>query len=65
MLNLSISEYVSSLNYKHLKNMDKKKEKSLPGVEVNIATDDKVTPKMVREETRELNNNPRNNEIDE
>ncbi len=45
--------------------MDKKKEKSLPGVEVNIATDDKVTPKMVREETRELNNNPRNNEIDE
>ncbi len=45
--------------------MDKKKESELRGVDVNIATDDKNTPKMVKDDVRELNNNPRNNDMDE
>ncbi len=51
-------------NPKKSKNMDKKKATDYRGVDVNIATDDKDTPKMVKEDTKELNNNPRNNEID-
>lgn len=30
-----------------------------PGIAVDIADDEKVTKKMVEEETKELNNNPR------
>lgn len=40
--------------------MDKK---DYPGVDVNKADHDKVTKKLVKEETRELNNNPRNNDM--
>ena len=43
---------------------DKAAEK-LPSVEINEADSNKVTPKLVKEETRELNNNPRNNDIDQ
>lgn len=43
----------------------KKKPTDYRGVDVNIATDDKDTPKMVKDDTCKLNNNPRNNEIDE
>ncbi|MDE5726276.1 MAG: hypothetical protein K2L91_01315 [Duncaniella sp.] len=47
--------------------MDKKKEKDtgLRGVDVDIANGEKATPKMVEEDVRELNNNPRDNDIDE
>ncbi len=37
--------------------------KNLPGVAVNDADDDKVTPSLVKERTSTLNNNPRNNEM--
>jgi hypothetical protein len=33
------------------------------GVDINKADNGKVTPKMVKEETKELNNNPRNNDM--
>ncbi|MCM1050795.1 MAG: hypothetical protein NC349_02430 [Paenibacillus sp.] len=39
-------------------------EKKFPGVEVDKCDNEKVTPKMVKEETKDLNNNPRNNDID-
>lgn len=44
--------------------MDTKKATDLPGVDFNIDTDEKDTPKMVEEETRELNNNPRGTAVD-
>ena len=39
-------------------------EKKYPGVDIDKSVDEKVTPKMVKQETKELNNNPRNNDID-
>lgn len=39
-------------------------QQKYPGVETNKADDNKVDSKLVREETKELNNNPRNNDID-
>lgn len=33
------------------------------GVDVDKANDDAVSEQMVKEDTRELNNNPRNNDI--
>lgn len=35
---------------------------TLPGVAVNTADSDKVDPCLVRERTRTLNNNPRNDD---
>ncbi|MCM1518338.1 MAG: hypothetical protein NC117_06840 [Pseudoflavonifractor sp.] len=35
---------------------------SMPGVAVDIADDEKVTPSAVKQYTKELNNNPRNHE---
>lgn len=35
------------------------------GVDVDVSDDNKVTPKMVKDETRELNNNPRNSDMDD
>lgn len=34
-----------------------------PGIAVDIADDDKVTPAEVKQYTKELNNNPRNNDL--
>lgn len=39
-------------------------QQKYPGVETDNADNDKVDPKLVKEETKELNNNPRNNDID-
>lgn len=36
-----------------------------PGVAINQADDKEVDPKLVKERTRTLNNNPRNNKLDE
>lgn len=50
--------------------MDKKGKKEVTekddqyrGVNVDKADDCKVTPKMVKEDTAELNNNPRNDDM--
>ncbi len=40
-----------------------KDEELYRGVDVNKADDDKVTPKMVQNDTKELNNNPRNDDM--
>lgn len=45
--------------------MDKKvnnpiDENRLPGIEINKADNDKVSANLVKEETKTLNNNPRN-----
>lgn len=40
-------------------------EKKYPGVAIDRADDDRVDPQDVKCETRYLNNNPRNNSIDE
>lgn len=51
------------------KNEDKKHDNiaeaadTKPGIAVDIADDDKVTPAEVKQYTKELNNNPRNNEL--
>ncbi|MDE6371628.1 MAG: hypothetical protein K2K92_09085 [Duncaniella sp.] len=48
--------------------MDKNTNKAAdmyPGAAVDQAYDEKVTPKEVIEETKELNDNPRNNSLDE
>ncbi len=42
-----------------------KESKKYRGVDVNIADDDKVSPKMVKNETAELNNNPRNTDAED
>lgn len=40
-------------------------EKMYPGAATDYADNEKVTPKMVRKDVKELNNNPRNNKLDE
>lgn len=50
--------------------MEKNREKEVKGtryngVDVDVADDEKVTPAEVRQETRELNDNPRDNSLDE
>lgn len=47
--------------------MDKKTKPSdeFRGVDINKADDNKVDPHMVKADTRDLNNNPRNNDIDD
>jgi hypothetical protein len=42
----------------YLKNIDK-----YPGVDINKADKDKVNPKLVKQWTKEINNNPRNNDL--
>lgn len=44
---------------------DENKTKSIdtmPGVEINVADNDKVNKELVKERTKTLNNNPRNKE---
>lgn len=50
--------------------MDKKTKPVCPkatekfrGVDVDIADSDKVDPKMVKDDVKELNNNPRNDDM--
>lgn len=43
------------------KNQQVRDAQDYPGVQPDIADDNKVTPEMVKEETKDLNNNPRNN----
>ena len=38
-------------------------ERNYPGAAVDVANDNKVSREMVDEETCELNNNPRNNDL--
>lgn len=48
--------------------MDKEVKKDVDryaGVETNVADNEKVNPEMVNAETRELNDNPRDNNLDE
>ncbi|MBD5313779.1 MAG: hypothetical protein K2G41_12140 [Duncaniella sp.] len=40
-----------------------KKDEQYRGVDVNVADNGKVDPKLVEQETKELNNNPRNNDM--
>lgn len=35
------------------------------GVDVNVSDNDKVTPEMVKKDVKELNNNPRNDDMDD
>ena len=44
------------------KEADNKAEQSYPGVAVNVADNDKVNPQLVKEETAQMNNNPRNDQ---
>lgn len=44
---------------------DTKKPTDYVGVDINVADDEKTTPRLVKQETKELNNNPRNNDIDQ
>ena len=39
-------------------------QKKYPGAEIDKADKDKVDSRLVKEETKDLNNNPRNNDID-
>lgn len=42
---------------------DKKATKEYPGVATNIADKGKVSTKLVDEETKSMNNNPRNSDM--
>lgn len=46
--------------------MDKKSEEMLeyPGMAANAADDEKVNPELVKQDVKELNNNPRNNDVE-
>lgn len=49
-----------------MENIDKtnvKDSEQYRGVDINKADDCKVDAKMVKEDTKELNNNPRNNDM--
>ncbi|MCX4264283.1 MAG: hypothetical protein OSJ37_06160 [Muribaculaceae bacterium] len=39
-----------------------KRDDKYPGVAVDVADSEKVTPELVKDNTEELNNNPRNND---
>lgn len=39
------------------------KDEQYRGVDVNVADKEKVDPKLVEQEVKELNNNPRNNDL--
>lgn len=47
--------------------MDKntKKATNYAGVDINKGDNGKTTPRLVKQEIKELNNNPRNNDLDE
>ncbi|MCM1356854.1 MAG: hypothetical protein NC212_10670 [Staphylococcus sp.] len=45
------------------KEKEVKSSQKYPGVSVNIADDNKVNPEMVKNDVKELNNNPRNNDL--
>lgn len=47
----------------NLKKEATEQEEKYRGVDVNKADDGKVSEKMVKEDTKELNNNPRNNDM--
>lgn len=50
------------------KNAPKAVEKSADeyrGVDINISDDENVTPEMVKKDVKELNNNPRNEDMNE
>ena len=47
----------------NLKKEATEQEEKDRGVDVNKADDGKVSEKMVKEDTKELNNNPRNNDM--
>lgn len=40
-----------------------KEELDYPGVAINHADKDKTTPELVKEDVKDLNNNPRNNDL--
>ena len=42
-----------------------KAQQIYPGVDTDSADKGKVDPKLVKEEIKELNNNPRNNSLDQ
>ncbi len=49
---------------KDKKHIDKESaSQDFRGVAVNIADDNKVTPSMVNKDVKELNNNPRNDDM--
>lgn len=45
------------------KNAVNAKDEQYRGVDINKADDNKVDPELVKQETKELNNNPRNNDM--
>lgn len=38
-------------------------QREYPGAQIDCADDNKVNPKMVKEDVKDLNNNPRNNDL--
>lgn len=48
----------------HNKNVKHDADAEYPGAAVDTGDKDKVNPQLVKERTCTLNNNPRNNEID-
>ncbi|MDO5395221.1 MAG: hypothetical protein Q4F07_04575 [Bacteroidales bacterium] len=36
-----------------------------PGAEINVADNEKISPKLVKERTKSLNDNPRDNKLDQ
>ncbi|MBD5322761.1 MAG: hypothetical protein K2G27_00885 [Duncaniella sp.] len=47
------------------KNKDIKAQQVYPGAGTDQADNGKVDPKLVKEDIKDLNNNPRNNSLDE
>lgn len=65
--NILLRWYVMNVlcNPKNIKTMDKDKKNEVHdyrGVDINIADNDKNTPSLQKEDTRTINNNPRNAE---
>lgn len=53
------------MDKKNTPKADVKPAEEYRGVDVNQSDDNKVTPEMVKKDVKELNNNPRNTDMDD
>lgn len=53
------------MDKKNTPKADVKPAEEYRGVDVNLSDNDKVTPEMVKKDVKELNNNPRNTDMDD
>ena len=51
------------MNKKEIKDLENKAERQDPGVQIDVADNEKVSAQMVKDRVKMQNNNPRNNDM--